>query len=271
MKSGPAELQPYRAEEIDPGTNAPWKKGKYASNPTAGRIGSSGATHSSINCEDWERSGSNVQIGLDTESAIDSFGSAIRRNSKAMPASSMGASKPEEGIHRSTERTEEMTHTPAPPWEQLGISEEEWNKRQREVKQLTHSASAQPSIAADLSAIRTETKDFPPLAIPDATDEYLAQAAARHPELAPPEPPKRKPRSDKGVQRGPKAPGEPEAAATTETTALTVELTAVQYADLEREAARVYRDIEPRYLTESPATVLLNSRVQKHWRTLVGK
>jgi hypothetical protein len=81
----------------------------------------------------------------------------------------------------------------------------------------------------------------------------------------------RKPRSDKGVQRGPKAPGEPEAAATVETTALTVELTAVQYADLEREAARVYRDIEPRYLTEAPATVLLNSRVQKHWRTLVGK
>ena len=69
----------------------------------------------------------------------------------------------------------------------------------------------------------------------------------------------------------PKAPGEPEAAATVETTALTVELTAVQYADLEREAARVYRDIEPRYLTEAPATVLLNSRVQKHWRTLVGK
>jgi len=49
------------------------------------------------------------------------------------------------------------------------------------------------------------------------------------------------------------------------------ELTAVQYADLEREAARVYRDIEPRYLTEAPATVLLNSHVQKHWRTLVGK
>jgi hypothetical protein len=64
---------------------------------------------------------------------------------------------------------------------------------------------------------------------------------------------------------------EAEAAATTETVSITVELTAVQYADLEREAARVYRDIEPRYLTESPATVLLNSRVQKHWRTLVGK
>ena len=28
MKSGPAELQRYRAEEIDQRTNAPWKKGQ---------------------------------------------------------------------------------------------------------------------------------------------------------------------------------------------------------------------------------------------------
>jgi hypothetical protein len=177
MKSCPAELARYRAEEIDPRTNAPWKKGKH------------------------------------------------------------------------------MNHTlePAPPWEQLGISEEEFDQRQ-----------------AKVTALAAPQTNAPP-EVPDATDEFLAQAAARHPELAPPEPPTRKPRSDKGVQRGPKAPGEPEAAATVETTALTVELTAVQYVDLEREAARVYRDIEPRYLTEAPATVLLNSRVQKHWRTLVGK
>jgi hypothetical protein len=112
-----------------------------------------------------------------------------------------------------------------------------------------------PSIAAKIHAIREETKDLPAM---DASQAIAIRNG-------------RKPRSDKGVQRGPKAPGEPEAAATVETTALTVELTAVQYADLEREAARVYRDIEPRYLTEAPATVLLNSRVQKHWRTLVGK
>ena len=30
MKSGPAELQRYHAEEIDPRTNAPWKKGRNA-------------------------------------------------------------------------------------------------------------------------------------------------------------------------------------------------------------------------------------------------
>ena len=145
------------------------------------------------------------------------------------------------------------TLEPAMPWEQLGITEDEFKLRQAQVIALI----AQPAIA--------------PLDIPDATDELLKQAAERHPELAPPEPPKRKPRSDIGVRRGLKVPGESEAAATVETTAITVELTAIQYADIEREAARVYRDIEPRYLTESPATVLLNSRVQKHWRTLVGK
>ena len=148
-----------------------------------------------------------------------------------------------------------MTHSiqPAEPWEQLGISEEDWNQRQAKVSALT----AHPAYA--------------PLEIPDVTDEFLKQAAMRHPELTPPAPQRRKPRSDKGVRRGPKAPGEPEAAATVETTSITVELTAIQYADLEREATRIYRDIEPRYLTEAPATVLLNSRVQKNWRTLVGK
>ena len=155
-----------------------------------------------------------------------------------------------------------MNHTlePAPPWEQLGISETEFNERQQKANALAHMLKEefgdpvqeqQPtSFAVEINSIREETKDLPPLDASKTT---------------------RKPRSDKGVQRGPKAPSEPEAAATTETTALTVELTAVQYADLEREASRVYRDIEPRYLTEAPATVLLNSRVQKHWRILVGK
>ncbi len=151
-----------------------------------------------------------------------------------------------------------MQHTPAPE-----LDAETIEAAAARVAAMNLSAN-KPSIAAEIHAFRERTKDLPPLDIPDATDEFLAQAAARHPELAPPEPPNRKPRSDKGVQRGPKAPGE-------ETTAITVELTAIQYADLEREAARVYRDIEPRYLTEAPATVLLNSRVQKHWRTLVGK
>ena len=136
-----------------------------------------------------------------------------------------------------------MTHTPAPPWEQLGITDEEFNDKQRKVSALAHDISQ-------------EFGD--PVSLPEPTPS------------APPTT-TRKPRSDKGVQRGPKAPGEPEAAATTETVSISVELTAVQYADLEREAARVYRDIEPRYLTTEPAVVLLNSRVQKHWRTLVGK
>ena len=126
-----------------------------------------------------------------------------------------------------------MTHTPAPPWEQLGITEAAWHEREAGVAQITAGAET-----------------------PAAPENSKRE---------------RKTRSDAGIQRGPKAPGEPEAAATVETTSITVELTAIQYADLEREAARVYRDIEPRYLTTEPAVVLLNSRVQKHWRTLVGK
>ena len=195
MKSGPKELARFRAEEIDPRTNAPWKKGM----------------------------------------------------------------KPKMTTHKLE---------PAPPWEQLGVSEDEFKEKQQKANALAHMLKEE---FGDPVQPRQSESITAPLDIPDATDEYLAQAAERHPELAPPDPATRKPRSDRGVKRGPKAPGEPEAAATTETTAITVELTAIQYADLERESARVYRDIEPRYLTESPATVLLNSRVQKHWRTLVGK
>jgi hypothetical protein len=142
-----------------------------------------------------------------------------------------------------------MQHTPAPE-----LDAETIEAAAARVAAMNLSAG-KPSIAAEIHAIQEETKDLPAM---DASQAIAIRNG-------------RKPRSDKGVQRGPKAPGEPEAAATVETTSIAVELTAVQYADLEREAARVYRDIEPRYLTEAPATVLLNSRVQKHWRTLVGK
>jgi hypothetical protein len=158
-------------------------------------------------------------------------------------------------------RIEKMTHTPAPPWEQLGISEEEFNQRQKKVEAIA-AAQHRPG---DPSA--ENTAQFPSISDPDPIREAALDAEIERKMRRA----TRKLRSDKGVQRGPKAPGEPEAAATTETVSISVELTAVQYADLEREAARVYRDIEPRYLTTEPAVVLLNSRVQKHWRTLVGK
>jgi hypothetical protein len=142
-----------------------------------------------------------------------------------------------------------MQHTPAPELDAETI------EAAAALVAAMNLSAGKPSIAAEIHAIQEETKDLPAM---DASQAIAIRNG-------------RKPRSDKGVQRGPKAPGEPEAAATVETTSIAVELTAVQYADLEREAARVYRDIEPRYLTESPACVLLNSRVQKHWRTLVGK
>lgn len=156
-----------------------------------------------------------------------------------------------------------MNHTlePAPPWEQLGISEEEFNERKAKVEAIFSAQQGPGNPSAGNSA------QFPSISDPDPIREAAQDAEIERQERRA----TRKPRSDKGVQRGPKAPGEPEGSVTIETTALTVELTAVQYADLEREAARVYRDIEPRYLTEAPATVLLNSRIQKHWRTLVGK
>jgi len=69
---------------------------------------------------------------------------------------------------------------PAPPWEQLGISEEEWNKLQREVEQLTHSASAQKPID------------------PNDPSEHIQRFGHDAP-------PTRKPRSDKDTPRTPKA------------------------------------------------------------------
>jgi hypothetical protein len=142
-----------------------------------------------------------------------------------------------------------MQHTPAPE-----LDAETIEAAAARVAAMNLSAD-KPSFAAEINAIREETKDLPPL---DASQAMVIRNG-------------RKTRSDKGVQRGPKAPSEPEAAATTTTTALTVELTVVQYADLEREAARVFRDIELRYFREATATVLLNSRVQKYWHTLMGE
>ena len=62
-----------------------------------------------------------------------------------------------------------------------------------------------PSFAEDAHAIQEQAKGLPLLEIPEVTEIFLAQAAERHPELAPPEPPNRKPRSDKGTKRTPKA------------------------------------------------------------------
>ena len=148
-----------------------------------------------------------------------------------------------------------MTPRPAEPWVQLNITQEEFEEKQRRVDSLSSGADIESAADEQHREDMTYTPPFEP------------DQARNHPISAP----GRKPRSDIGVKRGPKAPGEPEAMANVETTSITVELTPIQYADLEREAARIYRDIEPRYLTEAPATVLLNSRVQKHWRTLVGK
>ena len=88
---------------------------------------------------------------------------------------------------------------PAAPWEQLGITEEEFNQKQEKANALAHMLKKefgdpiqpqQPaSIAAELHAIREQTKDLPPVETPAPTS---------------PSKPARKPRSDKGTGRVPK-------------------------------------------------------------------
>ena len=168
-KFGPAELAHYRAEEIDPRTNAEWRK-------------------------------------------------------------------------------ERMTHTPAPPWEQLGITEAAWHEREALAAEIAETSNA-PAREPGEEGMPGE----PPTIEPEST---------------------RKPRSDRGVKRGPKSPGEPEVSALAPTgEPIPIALTDVQRTDLEAEAARWMKSagLDARYLTASPAEVLLNARVQKHWRTLVGK
>lgn len=78
-------------------------------------------------------------------------------------------------------------------------------------------------------------------------------------------------RSDFGTKRGPIVRKEPEAAMVE--AQITVNLTGVQIADLHALAARLLAtvDLRPEYLVTPPADWLLNARVQKHWRTLIGK
>ena len=104
----------------------------------------------------------------------------------------------------------------------------------------------------------------------DASDEYKAQQeAALDPQVTLES--GRKPRSDKGTRRGPIVSKEPEAAAIEGT--IVVSLTAVQMADLDATAGKLLASVglQPHHLTVSPAEWLLNARVQKHWRTLIGK
>ena len=140
-----------------------------------------------------------------------------------------------------------MQHTPA-----LELDEE------------TFAASAARVAAMNLV---TSTPYVPIMTLQECAD---AESPAPSPE---PTPTTRKPRSDRGVQRGPKAPGEPEVAAPSETHAISITITAIQYADLEREAEKILAQvgIAHSYLLAPPAEILLHARVQKHWRTLVGK
>ena len=195
-KFGPAELAHYRAEEIDPRTNAEWRK-------------------------------------------------------------------------------ERMTHQPAPPWEQLGITEEEFNQKQEKANALAHMLKEEfgDPIRAQQGPgdpAAENSAQFPSISDPDPIHEAAQDAEIERQERRA----SRKLRSDIGVKRGPKSPGELEVSALAPTgDPIPIALTDVQHADLEAEAARWMKSagLEARYLTAAPSEVLLNARVQKHWRTLVGK
>lgn len=156
-----------------------------------------------------------------------------------------------------------MQHTPAPE-----LDEETIEAAAARVAAMNLSAD-KPSFAAEITAIREETKDLPPLDTPTHDKPSAPSMQAINSILGR----ERKPRSDRGVQRGPKAPGEPEVAAPSETHAISITITAIQYADLEREAEKILAQvgIAHSYLLAPPAEILLHARVQKHWRTLVGK
>ncbi len=139
-----------------------------------------------------------------------------------------------------------MTHTPAPE-----LDEETIEAANARLVSILAKGDAEVEASLTSAPLRTGIDDGPPNSLKED----------------------RKPRSDRGVKRGPKSPGEPEVSALAPTTNFTITLTEVQYVDLEAEAARWMKSagLDARYLTASPAEVLLNARVQKHWRTLVGK
>ena len=139
-----------------------------------------------------------------------------------------------------------MTHTPAPE-----LDEETIEAANARLVSILAKGDAEVEASLTSAPLRTGIDDGPPNSLKED----------------------RKPRSDRGVKRGPKSPREPEVSALAPTTNFTITLTEVQYVDLEAEAARWMKSagLDARYLTASPAEVLLNARVQKHWRTLIGK
>ena len=140
-----------------------------------------------------------------------------------------------------------MTHTPAPE-----LDEETIEAANARLASILAKGDAEVEASLTSAPLRTGIDDGPPNSLKED----------------------RKPRSDRGVKRGPKSPGEPEVSALAPTgEPIPIALTDVQRTDLEAEAARWMKSagLDARYLTASPAEVLLNARVQKHWRTLVGK
>jgi hypothetical protein len=138
-------------------------------------------------------------------------------------------------------------------------------------KRLAAMPTLQPVRILNTTALPAEPHTQPELlTIRDATEEYKAQQEpAPDPQVTLES--GRKPRSDKGTKRGPIVSKEPEAAMIEGT--FTIALTGPQLKELETLAAKLLASVglEPGHLVVEPAEWLLNARVQKHWRTLIGK
>ena len=127
----------------------------------------------------------------------------------------------------------------------------------------------EPARTGSTTAIEPARTGIAPAEPPDASAEYQAQQIANTDSGA--QPSSRKPRSDKGTKRGPIVSKEPEAFKVDDE--FIVALTAQQLTDLNKLAEKLLAkvDLQPHHLNVSPAEWLLNARVQKHWRTLIGK
>ena len=151
-----------------------------------------------------------------------------------------------------------MTRTEKAELEELNITPEALEARRKdlEARGITRPQTGiAPAIDAALRTGLPSAADLDAV----AAEQKAAQETAR------------KPRSDKGTKRGPIVSKEPEAAAIEG--AYPVELTGPQMAQLEDTAAKLLAkvDLRPEILKVSASEWLLNARVQKHWRTLIGK
>jgi hypothetical protein len=150
-----------------------------------------------------------------------------------------------------------MTNTEKAELHELGRTPEEIEARRKHVEEtiLKPNTGIAPAIDPSLRTVLPSAADLDAV----AAEQKAAKETAH------------KRRSDFGTKRGPIVSKEPEAFKIDGE--FIVALTAQQITDLNATAGKLLASVglQPHHLTVSPAEWLLNARVQKHWRTLIGK